>query len=245
MDRSSLTTFCYNYFFSSKQQKYMATPSSVSINKASDFRTLNVQNITCFRNEIPLFQPVSFTVSSGEVLLITGPNGSGKTSLLRSLTGLSDLSDDNEWSIKWQNFDIRERILDYQQSMAYIGHDGGVKLELTVRENLETTAAILGKSTKMSINQSVKEIGLEMQANTIVQKLSAGQRKRASLCRLLLFKSSLWILDEPQASLDKDGMKLLEQLIEQHLENNGLIIMTTHQQINLPPSRTTTLGLQA
>ncbi len=222
----------------------MTAPESTSSDLSSDFRTVSVHNITCIRNEIPLFQPVSFTVNSGEVLLITGPNGSGKTSLLRSLTGLSDLSDDNNWSIKWQNIDIRERIFDYQQSMAYIGHQPGVKLELTVRENLETTAAILGKTSKIPINQAIKEIGLECQADFAVQKLSAGQRKRASLCRLLLFISPLWILDEPQASLDKSGMKLLEKIIEQHLENNGLIIMTTHQQITLPPSRVTILGLK-
>ncbi|VAW80410.1 ABC transporter involved in cytochrome c biogenesis, ATPase component CcmA [hydrothermal vent metagenome] len=223
----------------------MTTRSSVLIDEVSDYHTLSVQNITCFRNEIPLFQPVNFTVKSGEVLLITGPNGSGKTSLLRSLTGLSDLSDNDQWSIKWQDHDIRKEIYDYQRSMAYIGHHGGVKLELTVRENLETTAAIFGKNSKMSINQAIKDIGLENHANNAVQRLSAGQRKRASLCRLLLFQSPLWILDEPQASLDKEGMKLLEHMIEQHLENNGLIVMTTHQQINLPSSRTTNLSLQA
>lgn len=222
----------------------MITTATVSIDGVSDSRTIKVENITCIRNEEPLFEPVSFSVKSGQVLLITGPNGSGKTSLLRSLTGLSDLTDDDEWSIEWNGLDIRQYSQAYRQAISYIGHQPGVKLELTVRENLETISAILGRPEKSSVNQSIIEVGLQAQADTPAQNLSAGQLKRASLSRLILFHSPLWILDEPQASLDKQGMKLLENMIETHLEKNGLIIMTTHQSIKLPESRTITLSLE-
>jgi len=202
-------------------------------------QSLQVRNLSCFRDDRLLFEGLDFTLENNQVLLLEGKNGSGKTSLLRILCGFRE-QDDGE--IFWCGNAIRDS--DFLAQMAYVGHLDGVKKELTVRENLQTSLA-LSQPGRYSLDQALDKVHLTGYDNSLVQSLSAGQKRRLSLARLLITRNILWILDEPFTSLDKDGIKLIESLMHEHVSAGGMIILTSHhdlalheadvQKINLTP----------
>ncbi len=185
-------------------------------------------DLSCIRDDRVLFEGLSFDLNAGQVLLLEGKNGSGKTSLLRILCGFREA---DAGQIKWCGDAINDA--DYYVDMAYVGHLDGVKKELTVLENLRVSLA-LGQAGQYSIQQALAKVHLDDFDDALVQTLSAGQKRRLSLARLLITKNRLWILDEPFTSLDKAGIALIEALMIEHCAIGGMIVLTSHHDINLP-----------
>ena len=184
-------------------------------------------DLSCIRDDRVLFEGLAFELASGQVLLLEGKNGSGKTSLLRILCGFRE---PDAGQVFWCGGAINDG--QYYADMAYVGHLDGVKKELTVLENLKVSLA-LGLPGQYSIQQALTKVQLADYDDVLVQALSAGQKRRLSLARLLITQNSLWILDEPFTSLDKQGIVLVESLMSEHCANGGMIVLTSHHDIDL------------
>ena len=183
--------------------------------------------LSCIRDDRVLFEGLVFELVSGQVLLLEGKNGSGKTSLLRILCGFRE---PDAGQVFWCGDAINDS--QYYADMAYVGHLDGVKKELTVLENLKVSLA-LGRSGQYSIGQALTKVHLAGYDDVLVQALSAGQKRRLSLARLLITQNIVWILDEPFTSLDKQGIALIETLMSEHCANGGMIVLTSHHDIEL------------
>jgi heme exporter protein A len=164
------------------------------------------------------------------MLLVEGANGSGKTSLLRILTGLR-LADSGE--VLWRGEAIDRLAGDYFEQVTYVGHHDGIKRELTCLENLRLARA-MGIPSALELDEVLERVKLYSYGDTEVANLSAGQKRRLALARLLATDSTLWILDEPFTSLDKASMALFEALFTGHLQQQGMIVMTSHHDISMP-----------
>lgn len=189
---------------------------------------LEVTDLSCSRDDRLLFSGLSFRLQTGQVLLLEGSNGSGKTTLLRILCGFR-AADGGQ--IAWFGQPLAES--SYFADMAYVGHADGTKKELTVLENLRFALA-LSQPGHYSIDQALQKVQLAGYDDNLVQTLSAGQKRRLSLARLLVTRSILWILDEPFTSLDKQGIELIETLMDDHVKHGGMVILTSHHNLNLP-----------
>jgi len=189
---------------------------------------LMVKNLACWRNEQVLFSGLNLSLQGGNVLFLQGENGSGKTSLLRILCGFR-LPDEGE--ITWNNEPALSNF-EYFQNISYIGHKNGLKDELTVEENLNLMRS-MATVTDIKTEQVLKKIGLFKQADILSRQLSAGQKRKLALARLMMTKNSFWILDEPFTSLDKTSIIFFEQLIKQHINQGGVLILTSHHDIDL------------
>lgn len=203
---------------------------------------LEVRNLACSRGEQLLFDEVSFVVAPGELLWVEGRNGSGKTSLLRILCGLSP-ADAGE--IRWRGVKTRELGEDYSKDVAFLGHANALKDDLTIEENLKFGARLSGSDASPArIDAALAGCGLSDRRELPVRHLSQGQRRRAALARLWLAHSRpLWILDEPFAALDAESVERLAAHLGAHLESGGLAVLTTHQEVPLPAGRTRRLRL--
>jgi heme exporter protein A len=188
---------------------------------------LQGSDLSCIRDDRVLFEALSFDLVSGQVLLLEGKNGSGKTSLLRILCGFRE---PDAGQVLWCGDAINDS--QYHADMAYVGHLDGVKKELTVLENLKVSLA-LGRSGQYSIAQALAKVQLADYDDVLVQALSAGQKRRLSLARLLITHNTMWILDEPFTSLDKQGIALIETLMAEHCASGGMIVLTSHHDIEL------------
>ncbi len=188
---------------------------------------LEAKKLSCIRDNRILFEDLNFKLSNHQILLLEGKNGSGKTSLLRIICGFRE-QDAGEFY--WCNQKIRES--GFFAQMAYVGHLDGVKKELTVLENLKMSLS-LGQQGGYSIDQALDKVQLAGYDDSLVQSLSAGQKRRLSLARLLITKNTLWILDEPFTSIDKQGIKLIESLMHEHIMAGGMIILTSHHDLEL------------
>jgi len=191
-----------------------------------DYR-LKGDDLSCIRDDRVLFEELVFELIPGQVLLLEGKNGSGKTSLLRILCGFRE---PDTGQLTWCGDAINDG--QYYADMAYVGHLDGVKKELTVLENLKVSLA-LGRPGQYSIQQALKKVHLLNYDDVLVQALSAGQKRRLSLARLLITQNIVWILDEPFTSLDKQGIMLIESLMSEHCAKGGMIILTSHHDIDL------------
>ncbi len=196
--------------------------------------TLLIDNLSFERNTEWLFESISLKLNAGELLQIKGPNGSGKSTLLRILAGLIEpLSG----SVFWQDQCILQDRAEYHKYLQYIGHQNGVRLTLTVYENVQLSLALNSKKcTSKDIKAAIEKVGLGHFIYNQCQFLSAGQVRRVGLARLLLNPSPLWILDEPLTALDLEGQLLLNQTFDVHLKNGGLIIAATHQALTTSQS---------
>ena len=193
----------------------------------SDEVLLQIHNLACIRDDRVLFEHLNLSLAAGQMLLVEGQNGSGKTSLLRILTGLK-LADEGE--ILWQGKSIEQLTSDYYEQVCYVGHHDGVKRELTCLENLRLVQA-MGRPSDLDLDAVLDRVNLYRYGDTLMGSLSAGQKRRLALARLFATESTLWILDEPFTSLDKSSMSYFESMFERHLQQGGIVVMTSHHDI--------------
>jgi heme exporter protein A len=196
---------------------------------------LEALNLGCTRGTRRLFKGLNFSVTPGELIELRGANGSGKTSLLRILAGLATPA---EGEVRWQGKNIRSLAEEYSGIVAYLAHQNGVKDELTALENLRIACGVAGNALSKPEAQTILErVGLSRQQNLPARALSAGQRRRVALARLLASKATLWLLDEVLTSLDDTAIKLSRQFIGDHLSKGGMAIIATHQELDLAADR--------
>lgn len=180
---------------------------------------LQASGLQCQRARRELFRDVSISLNSGELLHVRGPNGSGKSTLLRILMGLYT---DFEGEIAWQ----------LEQPPLYIGHKTAVNQRLTVEENVQWLCRLQGTSVDVTaVDDVLARLGLAGYQETPCGRLSEGQRKRVGLARFLLISNSCWVMDEPFASIDTDGLGFLQESMQSQLEQGGSIILTSHQDL--------------
>jgi heme exporter protein A len=202
---------------------------------------IDVEGLCCARGDRVLFRELSFRVTGGEVLHLKGHNGSGKTTLLRALAGLL-LPESGE--IRWCGKSIRSLREDYARHLLYLGHLNAIKGDLTAVENLRIGAMLdgfrLGEDAAWRV---LAEIGLKGHEDLPTKHLSQGQKRRVALARLLANQATIWILDEPFTALDVDAVAMLQDVIQRHLDNGGMAIVTTHQEVAMLGEQTRTLVL--
>jgi len=173
-----------------------------------------------------VFSGLDFAISSGEALAVTGANGSGKTSLLRIITGLLALS---SGSIDLEG---GEPELTLAEQVHYLGHRDAMKPALSVLENLSFWRDFLGGEV-FDAGQSLKQVGIERAAHLPAAYLSAGQRRRLSIARLITVRRPIWLLDEPTSALDAAGQTLFTEMIRDHLARGGIVIAATHAPLGV------------
>lgn len=195
---------------------------------------LNGTNIRCERGGRQVFGGLTFSVEAGEALAVTGPNGSGKSSLLRLIAGLVRLEGGQ---LKLEGGDPE---LTVPEQAHYLGHLDPVKPSLTVAENLAMWADFLGGGTAA---EALRRTGLGDLADLPAGYLSAGQRRRLSIARLLAVSRPIWLLDEPTAPLDMRGQEDFTTVMREHLAGGGLILAATHMPLGLQGGREVKLGL--
>ncbi|MGQ9685256.1 MAG: cytochrome c biogenesis heme-transporting ATPase CcmA [Thiobacillaceae bacterium] len=192
---------------------------------------LSVHDLACTRGDRLLFSGMNFRVGVGELLLVQGGNGQGKTSLLRLLTGLArpDMGE-----VRWRGEPIQRQRDVYHAEMRYLGHANGVKEDLNPVENLRFAEGLQGRAFDVArATSTLERLGLGRCLDLPCRVLSFGQRRRVALASLLMAPAILWILDEPLTGLDVHAVALMEQLIRDHLAGGGLAVATTHQALNL------------
>lgn len=180
---------------------------------------LRINNLTCARNENILFSNVTVAINPGEVLQINGANGIGKTTLLRTIAGLLRAQ---AGKIEYGEMDI-----------CYIGHKSGLHPDLTVQQNLEFLHMLDNNGASTKVDQALTYFSVQNKKQIKCGELSAGQSQRVSLTRLLFTKAKLWLLDEPLANLDLQAVALLLALCKRHLSSDGLLVIATHNPLNL------------
>jgi heme exporter protein A len=202
---------------------------------------LEVSNLACSRGDHRLFSGLSFTLHPGQIMQVQGTNGSGKTSLLRTLCGFMM---PDEGMVTWCGGDIREIDEEYHAEMLYLGHLNAIKDELSALENLRISAGLSG--TELSEKEAIaalRHIGLRGREMLPTKVLSQGQRRRVALARLLVGDARLWILDEPLTALDVGAVVLIQELITNHLARQGMVVFTTHQPLQVMGTEMLSLSL--
>ncbi|MDA8755440.1 cytochrome c biogenesis heme-transporting ATPase CcmA [Candidatus Pseudothioglobus singularis] len=189
---------------------------------------LIINNLSCQRGYKLLFENLSFELNSGEVLKVSGPNGSGKTSLMKILAGLSSFE---TGSIDYDDTKINSER--YNLDFLYLGHLAALSPELSCLENLKYTMRLGNDSLDLDFSDALKKVGLKKFENELVGKLSAGQKKRIALSLLFITQSKVWLLDEPFSALDSKAIKIIETRVEDHCNSGGICILTTHQECNI------------
>ena len=193
-----------------------------------DRARLEAREINAWRGDRHLLRDVSFAVEPGEFLKITGPNGVGKTTLIRVVCGLLPAE---SGVVEWRGRPVTSSNDEYHADLAYLGHLNSLKADLTARENLRFLAGLRQSLGDADIDAALERVGILSRGDLAVRSLSAGQKRRLALARLLLSGAMLWILDEPVTNLDVAGIGLVEDLIRQHVGGGGLALAAAHQRL--------------
>jgi heme exporter protein A len=193
----------------------------------SDF-CLKGENVHLWRGEHHVLRGVRFQVGAGECLQLTGANGTGKTTLLRTACGLA-YPEGGE--ISWRGADIRKDLRAFHAQLAYLGHEPPLKAELTARENLHYWIGVRRRIERGELDRAIERVGGDHWADRPVRTLSAGQKRRAALAGLTLMRVPLWLLDEPTTNLDTEGQQLVGTLIDEHLQAGGVALAAVHHPL--------------
>lgn len=202
---------------------------------------LEVKDLTVKRGEHALFENLTFSVAEGELLQLQGDNGSGKTTLLRALCTLIPV-DNGE--VSWRGNPLPGARESYFEGMCFAGHSDGLKGDLTALENLQCSLTEQAAS-KEDCLKALDSTGLAERAHLPCRVLSAGQKRRVVLARLLVSNATLWILDEPLTALDASGRELVAQLVETQVASGGSVIYSTHQPLTISSRPITSLHIGA
>ena len=189
---------------------------------------LIINDLSCQRGYNQLFTDLSFELNAGEILRISGSNGSGKTSLLKILAGLNS---PESGFISYNENDIKS--YQYQLDTLYLGHLPALSPELKCMENLKYLTHLSNEDSKSNFDLALSKAGLESYKNELTGTLSAGQKRRVALSALFLSHSKLWLLDEPFTALDSYAIEIIENQIIKHCNEGGLCVLTTHQDCNI------------
>ncbi len=190
-----------------------------------------------------MFKDIDCTLESGRWLYVAGANGVGKTSLLRMVCGLAPI---DSGEILWNGSAIHTQREAFHQDLCYLGHLNALQESMTVDENLAFRAALGGLAPDAKQTQEVlTRFGLRGRGRQLVRHLSQGQKRRVALSRLALSPAKLWVLDEPYVAMDEAGIKLLADLIADHLSDGGMSVLTSHQRVPIGTVPAQMLELQA
>jgi heme exporter protein A len=206
------------------------TETSFTSNKPSFM--LEARALTCVRGNRQLFSGLNLAISLGECLHVRGENGVGKTSLLRLLTGLSQ---PESGEVLWNGLSISKEPSTYHRELLFLGHRDALKEDLTALENLQLYATL--DDVQLPVDKALGALwrfGLRGREYLPVNCLSAGQKRRVLMARMLTRQAKLWILDEPFNALDTHAVQALQGLIAEHIEQGGLVVLTSHQAVSLP-----------
>ncbi len=194
---------------------------------------LSANDLTLIRGESCLFKDLSFTINAGELLVLEGQNGSGKTSLIRAILGMLNFE---SGEVLWNDIPINKQRQEFHGSLIWLSHRTGLKKDLTLQENLHFEGAI---RSKLDVDQSqiLKKLNIFDLKDLPIRSMSAGQQRRVALARLLLFDAPIWLLDEPFTNLDDEGQNIVLDLINSHLSSGGICVIAAHQEFNINASK--------
>lgn len=190
---------------------------------------LSGRNLLLIRGDRALFNDLEFDLGRGELLQVEGLNGSGKTSLLRVIAGLTP---PQEGIVRWRDRDVSRKRQALHAEMVWVGHRPGFKADLTLAENLHFESGLKGARVR-PLDDALARLGLVSLMRLPFRVLSAGQQRRAALARLLIADAALWLLDEPLTNLDVAGQSLVSELLDAHLAGGGLAVVASHRDLGL------------
>jgi heme exporter protein A len=203
---------------------------------------LRVENLHLWRGEHHVLRGVHFSLRHGACVEVTGPNGSGKTSLLRAVCGLMY---PEEGRVLWNGENVRRDLPAFHSALAYLGHEPALKADLSARENLRYWIGIRRRLDAPTLEAALARVGAAPWCERLVRTLSAGQRRRVALAGLALLMVPLWLLDEPTTNLDAEGQQLVGSLVAEQLARGGMVLAAVHQglpgavraaaRVELPP----------
>ena len=191
---------------------------------------LCVEKVHVWRGDRHVLRGVSLELHPGELMHVSGPNGTGKTTLLRVVSGLLR---PEKGSVAWQGRSITATAAEYQAALAYASHEPALKSDLTALENLRFTVGLKRRVTAAELRASLERTGVGGCADLPARVLSAGQRRRVAMARVLAFQADLWLLDEPYTNLDGSGSSLLSALLAEHVGRGGAALVVAHHDLNV------------
>ncbi len=201
---------------------------------------LEGRGLTASRGPATLFRDVAFRAESGEWIALVGPNGSGKTTLLRCLAGLTRL---DAGEVLLDGEPATHASVRYREALLYAGHLPGIKDDMSAEENLRASLALRGVAADAAAElAALEEVGLAKRRHLPSRRLSAGQRRRIGLARLMIDPASVWMLDEPLTALDDAGRALFERVLARHIAQGGLALLATHHDLQPAPARMLRMG---
>src|SRR6202041_3724100 len=192
---------------------------------------LRVEKVHVWRGDRHVLKGVSLTLASGQLLHVSGPNGTGKTTLLRVICGLLR---PEQGSVSWRGHPISSVRGEYQAALAYASHEPALKGDLTALENLRFAVGLKRRVSPGELRASLEQTGVAACADLPARVLSAGQRRRVAMARVLAMNAPVWLLDEPYTNLDASGADLLSGLLQAHVEAGGLALVVAHHELELP-----------
>jgi heme exporter protein A len=196
----------------------------------SDERGLGVDQVHVWRGDLHVLKGVSMRVNPGELVHVAGPNGTGKTTLLRVMTGLLR---PEQGVVTWCSRAIDRYRTEYQAQLTYLSHEPALKGDLTALENLRFAVGLKRRVSPAELRDALRQAGVAQCADLPARVLSAGQRRRVAMARVLAMRASLWLLDEPFANLDAQGSELVAELLRSHVLQGGLAVVVAHHELRI------------